>query len=159
MLRAFLAWLARGLGVRVYLRPPQGTWQLLWGGPSEVPRDLPDEWAVGVRDMLDTLADPYRCEDEANLRAEQLLREQLGEDYQKLVTQGYIDVPSRVFRNTFYRLRLRRPIEVFKNGRRQPWRLCVVSIERVPAADELLMKLLWLKTNEEYVLATANRVR
>ena len=88
-----------------------------------------------------------------------MLRDELGPNYNLLSSQGYLDVPSTLFRNTTYRVRLRRPIEVFKNGRRQPWRLCIVSMERVPPADELLMKMLWLRANEEYVLTTANRVR
>lgn len=97
--------------------------------------------------------------DEANRRADQMLRDELGPQYTLLTRQGYLDLPSTLFRNTNYRLRMRRPIEVYKNGRRQPWRLCIVSIERVPPADELLMKYLWLRANEEYVLTTANRVR
>jgi hypothetical protein len=118
-----------------------------------------DDWTGVLRDPFDATATGSRLDDGAEERADQLLRDHLGADYQLLATQGYLDVNSRLFKNTHYRLRLRRPIEVFKNGRRQPWRLCIVSIERVPAADELFMKLIWLKTNEEYVLATANRVR
>ena len=96
---------------------------------------------------------------EATARADPMLRDELGPEYGRLMAQGYLDLPSTLFRNTTYRLRLRRPIEVFKGGRRQPWRLCVTPVERVPAADELLMKLVWLRANEEYVLTTANRVR
>jgi hypothetical protein len=96
---------------------------------------------------------------DATARADQMLRDELGPEYARLMDQGYLDVPSTLFRNTKYRLRLRRPIEVFKNGRRAPWRLCITPVERVPAADELLMKLVWLRANEEYVLTTANRVR
>jgi hypothetical protein len=127
----------------------------VWGRRSVVPRGF-DDWA-GCADVA--LGDVYPVDDEANRRADQMLRDELGPDYGTLMRQGYLDVPSTLFRNTAYRLRLRRPIEVFKNGRRQPWRLCVVSIERVPPADELLMKYLWLRANEEYVLTTANRVR
>jgi hypothetical protein len=105
------------------------------------------------------LGDRHHFEDEANARADQMLRDELGPEYGLLMRQGYLDVPSTLFRNTNYRLRLRRPIEVFKNGRRQPWRLCIVSMERVPPADEFLMKMLWLRSSEEYVLTTANRVR
>jgi hypothetical protein len=128
----------------------------IWGRRSVVPRDY-DEWAACGGEL--TLGEAYSTDDDANSRAEQMLRDELGPQYTLLMSQGFLDVPSTLFRNTSYRLRLRRPIEVFKSGRRQPWRLCVVSIERVPPADELLMKYLWLRTNEEYVLTTANRVR
>ena len=127
----------------------------IWGRRSVVARGY-DEWA-GCAEV--NLGEVYPADDDANRRADQMLREELGPHYGTLIRQGYLDVPSTLFRNTAYRLRLRRPIEVFKNGRRQPWRLCVVSIERVPPADEFLMKYLWLRANEEYVLTTANRVR
>src|SRR5438105_13353572 len=126
-----------------------------WGRRSVVARGY-DEW-VGCGDV--NLGEVYPVDDDAHRRADQMLRDELGPEYMALIRQGYLDVPSTLFRNTDYRLRLRRPIEVFKNGRRQPWRLCVVSIERVPPADEFLMKYLWLRANEEYVLTTANRVR
>ena len=128
----------------------------IWGRRSVVPRGY-DQWPDGCDG--DDSGDRHHFEDEANARADQMLRDELGPQYTVLTRQGFIDVPSTLFRNTNYRLRLRRPIEVFKNGRRQPWRLCIVSMERVPPADELLMKLLWLQANEEYVLTTANRVR
>jgi hypothetical protein len=127
----------------------------IWGRRSIVARGY-DDWTGCVEVNL---GEPYPADDESNRRADQMLRDELGPQYTLLMRQGYIDVPSTLFRNTAYRLRLRRPIEVFKNGRRQPWRLCVVSIERVPPADEFLMKYLWLRANEEYVLTTANRVR
>jgi len=127
----------------------------IWGRRSVVARGY-DEW-LGCGDV--NLGEVYPVDDESNGRADQMLRDELGPQYSLLMRQGYLDVPSTLFRNTAYRLRLRRPIEVFKNGRRQPWRLCVVSIERVPPADEFLMKYLWLRANEEYVLTTANRVR
>lgn len=138
------------------VRLPRFSW-FPWGTTEHVIDH--DDWAGVLRDPFDSANPGSRLDDSADERADQLLRDHLGVDYQLLASQGYLDVNSRLFKNTHYRLRLRRPIEVFKNGRRQPWRLCIVSIERVPAADELFMKLLWLKTNEEYVLATANRVR
>ena len=128
----------------------------VWGRRSYVPRDY-DELPEGCDGV--ELGDRHTFEGEANARADRMLRDELGPDYGVLTRQGYLDVPSTLFRNTNYRLRLRRPIEVFKNGRRQPWRLCIVSMERVPPADEFLMKMLWLRANEEYVLTTANRVR
>jgi hypothetical protein len=106
-----------------------------------------------------SIPDDDGLDPDATARADQMLRDELGAEYYRLMTQGYLDVPSTLYYNTTYRLRLRRPIEVFKRGRRQPWRLCVTPVERVPAADELLMKLVWLRANEEYVLTTANRVR
>jgi hypothetical protein len=128
----------------------------IWSRRSHVPRDY-DEFPEGCDGV--ELGDRHHFEDEANARADKMLRDELGPDYALLMRQGFLDVPSTLFRNTNYRLRLRRPIEVFKNGRRQPWRLCIVSMERVPPADEFLMKMLWLRANEEYVLTTANRVR
>ena len=126
----------------------------IWGRRSSMPRGY-DEWPGCDVQAIET----HPVDDEANRRADQMLRDELGPQYTLLIKQGYLDVPSTLFRNTAYRLRMRRPIEVYKSGRRQPWRLCIVSIERVPPADELLMKYLWLRANEEYVLTTANRVR
>lgn len=126
----------------------------VWGRRSDMPRGF-DEWPGCEAEVVDAPV----VDDDANQRAEQMLRDELGPHYTVLMTQGYIDVPSTLFRHTAYRLKMRRPIEVYKHGRRQPWRLCIVSIERVPPADELLMKYLWLRANEEYVLTTANRVR
>lgn len=114
----------------------------------------PESWLDRCSIPEDDGLDP-----EATTRADLMLREELGPEYARLTAQGYLDVTSTLFRNTSYRLRMRRPIEVFKNGRPQRWRLCVTPVERVPAADELLMKLVWLRANEEYVLTTANRVR
>ena len=118
------------------------------------PPPLQESWLDRCSIPEDDGLDP-----EATARADQMLRDELGPEYLRLTAQGYLDVASTLFRNTSYRLRMRRPIEVFKNGRRQPWRLCVTPVERVPAADELLMKLVWLRANEEYVLTMANRVR
>src|SRR5579883_2773378 len=100
--------------------------QWIWGRRSVVPRDY-DEWPEGCGVEL---GDRHHFEDEANARADQMLRDELGPQYELLTHQGFVDVPSTLFRNTSYRLRMRRPIEVYKNGRRQPWRLCVVSMER-----------------------------
>jgi hypothetical protein len=129
----------------------------LWGrlrALAHPPADQLEAWIDRCAVPDDDGLDP-----EASVRADQMLREELGTDYQRLMAHGYLDVPSTLFRSTIYRLRMRRPIEVYKNGRRQPWRLCVTPVERVPAADELLMKMVWLRANEEYVLTTANRVR
>jgi len=96
---------------------------------------------------------------ESNEVAERLLKEVLGAAHAELVQQGYIDVLSSLSGNTVYRLRIREPIEVYKNGRREAGRLCVVARERVPAADELLVKVLWLRTSEAEFLAIGNRIR
>src|SRR5437763_14930184 len=88
----------------------------VWGRRSVVARGY-DDWA-GCGDL--NLGELYLADDDANRRADLMLRDELGPQYGLLVRQGYIDVPSTLFRNTAYRLRLRRPIEVFKNGRRQP---------------------------------------
>jgi hypothetical protein len=129
----------------------------LWGRARELVRPAPP----ATESRLDrcSIPDDDGLDPEATARADQMLRDELGPEYDRLMAQGFLDVPSTLFRNTTYRLRMRRPIEVFKGGRRQQWRLCVTPVERVPAADELLMKLVWLRANEEYVLTTANRVR
>ena len=129
----------------------------LWGRARELVRPA----APAAESWIDrcSIPDDDGLDPEATARADQMLRDELGPEYARLMAQGYLDVPSTLFRNTTYRLRMRRPIEVFKHGRRQPWRLCVTPVERVPAADEFLMKLVWLRANEEYVLTTANRVR
>ena len=129
----------------------------LWGRARGLVR--PAEPAVDSWLDRCSIPDDDGLDPEATARADQMLRDELGPEYIRLMDQGYLDVASTLYRNTTYRLRMRRPIEVFKNGRRQPWRLCVTPVERVPAADELLMKLVWLRANEEYVLTTANRVR
>lgn len=92
----------------------------------------------------------------ADVRAETLLAEQLGDEYTALVHRGYLEVPSSRHRHRVYRLRRGDRIEVIEHGR-CAYELCIEPTEPVPEADELLMKLVWLRANEEYVLATANR--
>ena len=96
---------------------------------------------------------------EAQQVAERLLQEVLGTSYVLFRQQGYIDFRSSLYPDIVYRLRRQQPIEVYKRGRREAHRLCVLPREPLPAADELLVKLLWLRTNEARLLATANRVR
>lgn len=95
---------------------------------------------------------------EAEEVAERLLEELLGPAYTQLTLQGYVEIPSSLDPDIVYRLRRQQPIEVYKRGRRERHRLCVIPSEPLPAADELLVKLLWLQTNEKRVLATANRL-
>jgi|GEM_PF-3988400 len=96
---------------------------------------------------------------EAEEVAERLLQEVLGPSYAQLQEQGYIDLPSRLHPGVVYRLRRQQPIEVFRGGRREGYRVCVIPSEALPAADELLVKLLWLQANEAQVLAVGNRIR
>lgn len=95
----------------------------------------------------------------AEANADQLLRELLGDSYIELAQQGHVDVQSAQYPSRFYRLRMGQPIEVYEDGGRQARRLCVVAGEHVPAEDEFLMKLLWLRTDEKCLLAIANPVR
>lgn len=95
------------------------------------------------------------AEIEADARAELLLAEQLGDSYQALVRQGYLDVPSRLFKRRVYRLRRGERIQVLDGGRCTS-ELCIESTLRIPEADEFLMKLVWLQADEEQLLRHAN---
>src|SRR5438105_1340962 len=73
----------------------------VWGRRSVVARGY-DEWA-GCGDV--NLGEVYPADDDANRRADQMLRDELGPQYGALMRQGYLDVDSTLFRNTAYRLR------------------------------------------------------
>lgn len=93
---------------------------------------------------------------QANKVADQLLRDLLGASYGELRRQSYLDVPSGVFPDTVYRLRMLEPIEVYKRGQLQTKRLCVVATDYLPVADQFLMKVLWLRASEMEMLTIAN---
>lgn len=115
---------------------------------------------IGLRDIL-------RVADRTDLgdgltpaqRAENTLQLFLGDLYTTLETQGYLDVPSRLYQGQQRVYRLRRDphkqrarrIRMFEHGRYIN-DLCVVPREAVPEADHLLTVFLQLMTDESTVL-------
>lgn len=95
------------------------------------------------------------AEIEADARAELLLAYALGPAYRQLQRNGYLDVPSRLFPGRIYRVRRGLRVQVLDGGRCMA-ELCLEPGIKVPDADDLLMKTVWLQANERYVLRTAN---
>lgn len=94
---------------------------------------------------------------EAERRAEALLRRFLTEEeYQQLLCQGYLRVPSPHYPNRVYLIpRYRGLVRVYESGR-AVMRLCVGPVEPLPDADVVLMHKLMIEGNEEEYLKIAN---
>ena len=101
----------------------------------------------------------YRVQVEAEQRAEQLLREVVGESaFVRLTRRGYLEVPSPTFPSRVYLIPERQgPVTVCENGR-PVMRLCVQTVERVPDYDTVVMHKLMIEGNEREYLRIANRV-
>jgi hypothetical protein len=101
----------------------------------------------------------YRLRAEAERRAEQMLKEILGEfDFQRLIRRGYLEVLSPNFPHRTYLVPERQgPVTVCENGRPM-MRLCVQCVERVPDYDTIAMHKLMIEGNEPEYLRIANRV-
>jgi len=94
---------------------------------------------------------------DADRRADLLLESQLSPDeWNQLVTQGYLRVQSPSRPNRTYLIpRYRGLVRVYEQGR-SVMRLCVGPVEQVPDADVVLMHKLMIEGNEEEYLKTAN---
>lgn len=94
---------------------------------------------------------------EAQLRATELLREVLSAaEYRHLEQFGYLMVPSPGVPERTYRIPSRPGmVAVYQSGKLVE-KLCLQPIERLPAADVVLMLKLMIEANEEKYLRTAN---
>ena len=101
----------------------------------------------------------YRLRAEAERRAEQMLRDVLGEDnFQHFLRRGYLEVRSATFPHRTYLIPERQgPVTVCEQGR-PVMRLCVQCVDRVPDNDTVAMHKLMIEGNEHEYLRVANRV-
>jgi hypothetical protein len=101
----------------------------------------------------------YRVRAEAERRAEQMLREVLGEPvFEQFVRRGYLEVRSPTFPTRVYLVPEHQgPVTVCEYGK-PVMRLCVQCIERVPDYDAVAMHKLMIEGAEHDYLRVANRV-
>jgi hypothetical protein len=101
----------------------------------------------------------YRVRAEAERRAEQLLRDVLGETaFQQFLRRGYLEVRSPTFPTRVYLVPERQgPVTVCEFGK-PVMRLCVQCVERVPDYDAVAMHKLMIEGSEQEYLRVANRV-
>ena len=92
-------------------------------------------------------------------RANELLRSVLsGEQYDQLTRNGYLDIPSPHDPRRIYRVpRAQGLVRVIEQGRLKE-SLCLLSVERVPDADMVVMHKLMIEADEETYLQTANKL-
>ena len=101
----------------------------------------------------------YRIRADAERRAEQMLREILGEPlFQQFIRRGYLEVRSPTFPTRVYLVPERQgPVTVCEFGK-PVMRLCVQCVDRVPDYDAVAMHKLMIEGNEHEYLRIANRV-
>ena len=101
-------------------------------------------------------------------RAEMLLRDSISlRDYQNLNNLGYLEIPSRLYSNRYYRIpRERRRVQVYEvcmtaTGvqHQKLGELCVIACEPMPEADLVLTHKWLIEADEQKYLNTANWVR
>lgn len=104
----------------------------------------------------------------AKERAELLLRDSISpQAYQSLQEIGYLEIPSRLYANRYYRIpRERRRVQVYevcetKTGpqHQKLGELCVIACEPMPDADLVLTHKWLIEADEQKYLNTANWVR
>jgi hypothetical protein len=103
----------------------------------------------------------------AKKRAEQLLRNSItDEQYKQLVSQGYLEIPSRLYPGYLYRIpRTQQRVFIYENSQssvipypRKLAELCVLSCDQVPDADMVLAHKLMIEADEQTYLSIANRI-
>lgn len=101
-------------------------------------------------------------------RAEMLLRDSISSQaYQHLLNFGYMEIPSRLYSNRYYRIpRERRRVQVYEvcetaTGlqHQKLGELCVIACEPMPDADLVLTHKWLIEADEQRYLNTANWVR
>lgn len=101
-------------------------------------------------------------------RAEILLRDSVSlQQYQHLLNFGYLEIPSRLYPNRYYRIpRERRRVQVYEVAdsnlgpqHRKLGELCVIACEPMPDADLVLTHKWLIEADEQKYLNTANWVR
>ena len=103
----------------------------------------------------------------AKKRAELLLRNSItSEQYKQLVSQGYLEIPSRLYPGYLYRIpRAQQRVAIYETSQspiapysRKLAELCVLSCEQVPDADMVLAHKLMIEADEHTYLSIANRI-
>ncbi len=103
----------------------------------------------------------------AKKRAEQLLRSSVtDEQYKQLVSQGYLEIPSRLYPGYLYRIpRTQQRVAIYETSQspvapysRKLAELCVLSCDQVPDADMVLAHKLMIEADEQTYLSIANRI-
>ena len=104
----------------------------------------------------------FRHQDYVNAheRAREVARTTLGlERWAQLQRQGYLDVPSHLFRGLTYRLRVGRRIEVrCRPGVRSPWSmpfLCINPLYPLPEEEFFSHLYSYVRDKEEQILQVA----
>jgi hypothetical protein len=101
-------------------------------------------------------------------RAEMLLRDSISlQEYQHLLNFGYLEIPSRLYPNRYYRIpRERRRVQVYEvcetaigEQHQKLGELCVIACEPMPDADLVLTHKWLIEADEQKYLNTANWVR
>lgn len=136
---------ARGGSTLLDERGIEHPWRLAWDG-------LPKRSAgPGFT------ADDYR---EARRRAEEVARLTVGDEvWERVLRDGFVDVPSRRFAGLTYRLRIGQRIEVrCEPGAIPPWPhpyLCINPTYPLPEAEFFAHLFLYLRDNEDEVIRVA----
>jgi hypothetical protein len=93
-------------------------------------------------------------------RAERLLRDVLGEDqFTRLRTSGYLDLPSQRFRGRVYRLDVLGNLSYRDAGEAGfNTTLCVQPVDAVPRDDQVVMRYLLVTADEDRLLEVANPI-
>ena len=99
------------------------------------------------------------CDAEAEKRAAALMREVLSDgESRELDQSGYLTVPSPSVPGRMYRIPAKPGwVDVYESGQ-LAMRMCVEPVERLPAADVVLMHKLMIEGNEPEYLRQANVV-
>jgi hypothetical protein len=101
-------------------------------------------------------------------RAEMLLRDSISpQAYKHLLNFGYLEIPSRLYSNRYYRIpHERRRVQVYEvcetaTGlqHQKLGELCVIACEPMPDADLVLTHKWLIEADEQKYLNTANWVR
>lgn len=101
-------------------------------------------------------------------RAEMLLRDSISpQAYKHLLNLGYLEIPSRLYANRYYRIpRERRRVQVYEvcetaTGLQHEklGELCVIACEPMPDADLVLTHKWLIEADEQKYLTIANWVR
>jgi hypothetical protein len=103
----------------------------------------------------------------AKKRAETLLQNSITtEQYQQLLNQGYLEIPSRLYPGYLYRIpRNQQRVQIYETSQASPIpysrklaELCVIPCDPVPDADMVLAHKLMIEADEQSYLSIANRI-
>lgn len=99
--------------------------------------------------------------EEANAKAETLLKEMFGKEYKALTDEGQLLLNSKKYGNLRYRISKDswKTIDVLDTEDKIVDRLCVVASIDCPDWDTILTKIMLAKFDEERLQAVANHMR